>query len=153
MLGLNSPALDVIASHQGIGAEKASSQGAGNLSKSFPVCVGCRVMLTRNVWTEVGLFNGAQGTVYDIGWALGADPLREPPVVIMVAFDKYDGPPYVVDGSELRDVKGRLVVPILRVQQDFNLKGNTCSRMQFPLVISYAITVHMSQSVTLSQVV
>jgi hypothetical protein len=153
MLGLNSPALDVIASHQGIGAEKASSQDAGNLSKSFPVCVGCRVMLTRNVWTEVGLFNGAQGTVYDIGWASGADPLREPPVVIMVAFDKYDGPPYVVDGSELRDMKGRLVVPILRVQQDFNLKGNTCSRMQFPLVVSYAITVHKSQSVTLSQVV
>ena len=71
----------------------------------------------------------------------------------MVAFDKYDGPPYVVDGSELRDVKGRLVVPILRVQQDFNFKGNTCSRMQFPLVVSYAITVHKSQSVTLSQVV
>jgi len=74
----------------------------------------------------------------------------------MVDFDKYDGPPYVAsyvaDGSELRDMKGRLVVPILRVlrvQQDFNLKDNTCNRMQFPLVASYAITVHKSQSVTL----
>ncbi|OXV11711.1 hypothetical protein Egran_00529, partial [Elaphomyces granulatus] len=71
----------------------------------------------------------------------------------MVAFDKYDGPPFVADGSELCDMKGTPVVTILRVQQDFNLKGNTCSRMQFPLVVSYAITDHKSQSVTLSQVV
>ncbi len=33
------------------------------------------------------------------------------------------------------------------------MKGKTCSRTQFPLVVSYAITVHKSQGVTLPQVV
>ena len=154
MVGLNSPALYISASHQGIGAEKAESKDAGNLSKTFPVCVGSRVMLTRNLWNAVGLVNGAQGTVYDIGWAWGADPLLDPPLVIMVTFDKYDGHPFSTEeGEELCDARGKRVVPILRVRQDFTFKNNTCSREQFPLVVSYAITVHKSQSVTLDKVV
>jgi hypothetical protein len=50
-------------------------------------------MFTRNLWTSVGLLNGSQGTVYDLGWAAGANPLEDPPLVIMVAFDKYQGRP------------------------------------------------------------
>jgi len=41
----------------------------------------------------------------------------------------------------------------LRVRQDFTLKNQTCSREQFPLVVSYTITVHKSQGVTLDKVV
>ncbi len=146
----------VEATHQGDGAEKAESQDAGNLSRRLPICIGARVMLTRNLRNGTGLVNGAQGTVYDIGWALGADPSQDPPLVVMVAFDRYTGPPYYIDEEEevaLRNNKAKLVVPILRVRQDYTLKGKTCSRTQFPLVVSYAITVHKSQGVTLPQVV
>lgn len=149
MLGLGSPALQVEAFHEGIGAQSAESQIAGNLSKSFPVCIGCRVMLTRNLWGPKGLVNGAQGTVYDISWASGGDPIRDPPEVIMVGFDDYTGPSF----ESLQDHCGKWVVPILRVRQEFVLKNNTCYREQFPLVVSYAITVHKSQGVTLKKVV
>ena len=154
MCGLNTGGFYVEGIHEGEGAERAESKNAGNLSKSFPVCIGARVMLTRNIWDSVGLFNGAQGTVYDIDWAVGTVPLKDPPLVIMVAFDEYDGPPFMKDdGSELRNEKGKLVVPILKVRQDFTLNNKTCSRTQFPLVISYAITVHRAQGVTLRKVV
>ena len=66
MLGLNSPALDVIASRALVPRRAAHKTPAIFLSLSLSA------WLMRNIWTEVGLFNGA---VYDIGW-VGADPLR-----------------------------------------------------------------------------
>ncbi|EAQ83260.1 hypothetical protein CHGG_09664 [Chaetomium globosum CBS 148.51] len=153
MLGLDSPAIQVEAEHEGVGAEKVKSSNAGNLAKRLPLCVGCRVMLTRNLWADVGLVNGAQGTVYDISWKEDADVLRDPPEVIMVAFDDYDGPAFTMPNGEPLRSGEKLVVPILRVRQDFMVGANSCSREQFPLLVSYAITVHKSQGITLDKVV
>ncbi|RSL76917.1 hypothetical protein CDV31_017353, partial [Fusarium ambrosium] len=58
-------------------------------------------------WLVSGLVNGAQGTVYDIGWAPSADTPRDAPCVIMMVMDKYTGPPYLTTDN------GREVVPIL----------------------------------------
>ncbi|EAQ88621.1 hypothetical protein CHGG_05240 [Chaetomium globosum CBS 148.51] len=153
MLGLDSPAIQVEAKHEGVGAEKVESSNAGNLAKRLPLCVGCRVMLTRNLWADVGLVNGAQGTVYEISWKEGADVLRDPPEVIMVPFDDYDGPAFTMPNGEPLRSGEKLVVPILRVRQDFMVGANSCSRKQFPLWVSYAITVHKSQGITLDKVV
>jgi hypothetical protein len=153
MLSLTSPAIQVEAIHEGVGAEKVESSNAGNLAKQLPLCIGCRVMLTRNLWTNVGLVNGARGTVHDISWKDGADVLRDPPEVIMVAFDDYDGPAFTMPSGESLRREGKLVVPILRVRQDFMVGANSCSRAQFPLLVSYAITVHKSQGITLDKVV
>jgi hypothetical protein len=153
MLGLASPAIQVEAIHEGVGAEKVESSNAGNLVKQLPLCIGCRVMLTRNLWTNVGLVNGARGTVHDISWKEGADVLRDPPEVIMVAFDHYDGPAFTMPTGEPLRREGKLVVPILRVRQGFRVGANSCSRAQFPLLVSYAITVHKSQGITLDKVV
>ncbi|XP_044716381.1 PIF1-like helicase domain-containing protein [Hirsutella rhossiliensis] len=51
----------------------------------------------------VGLCNGARGTVHDIGWAPGADPIQDPPCVIMMEFDKYSGPVFLTtpDGRKI----------------------------------------------------
>ncbi|KAM4062958.1 PIF1-like helicase [Hirsutella rhossiliensis] len=95
MVHLNAPAIQVEAKNHGNGAGQAPSNNAGNLSNKFPVAKGTRVMLTTNLWQSAGLVNGAQGTVYDIAWSAGADPLEDPPAVIMVDFDSYDGPPYL----------------------------------------------------------
>jgi hypothetical protein len=146
MLSLTSPAIQVEAIHEGVGAEKVESSNAGNLAKQLPQCVGCRVMLTRNLWTNVGLVNGARGTVHDISWKDDADALRDPPEVIMVAFDDYDGPGFTMPSGETLRREGKLVVPILRVRQDFMVGTNSCARAQFPLLVSYAITVHKSQA-------
>ncbi|KAM4064139.1 ATP-dependent DNA helicase PIF1 [Hirsutella rhossiliensis] len=81
----------VEAKNQGNGAGQASSDSAGNLSNKFPVAKGTRVMLTTNLWQPAGLVNGAQ----------------DPPAVIMVDFDSYDGPPYLTTNE------GRKISPIL----------------------------------------
>jgi len=59
-------------------------------------------MLTSNLWQPVGLYNGARGTVYDIGWAPGADPIQDPPCVIMMEFDKYNGPVFLTTPDGIR---------------------------------------------------
>ncbi|KAM4060914.1 ATP-dependent DNA helicase PIF1 [Hirsutella rhossiliensis] len=79
----------VEAKNQGKGAGQAPSDNAGNLSNKFPVA------------------KGARGTVYDIAWNAGAEPLEDPPAVIMVDFDSYDGPPYLTTNE------GRKISPIL----------------------------------------
>ncbi|KAF6519541.1 hypothetical protein HZS61_007812 [Fusarium oxysporum f. sp. conglutinans] len=73
LVRLKHPAIQVMAKNIGNGVDKATSEQAGNLAGQFP---------------PAGLVNGAQGTVYDIGWAPGADAHRDPPSVIMMVMDK-----------------------------------------------------------------
>ncbi|OAQ57750.1 ATP-dependent DNA helicase PIF1 [Purpureocillium lilacinum] len=141
------PAIQVMAKNIGNGADKATSEQAGNLAGQFPVCIGARLMLTQNIWHPTGLVNGAQGTVYDIGWAPGADTHRDPPSVIMMVMDKNTGPSYLTTDD------AREVVPILPVKRDFFLGTSARTRTQFPLMASYAITVHKSQSITVDKMV
>lgn len=44
-------------------------------------------------------------------------------------------------------------MPIFRSFRDYVYKNADCQRVQFPLVIAYAITVHKSQASTLEKVV
>ncbi|KAM4061960.1 PIF1-like helicase [Hirsutella rhossiliensis] len=128
MVHLNAPAIQVEANNQGKGAGQAPSDNAGNLSNKFPVAKGARVMLTINLWQPAGLVNGAQGTIYDVAWNAGANPWEDPPAIIMVDFDSYDGPPYLTTNE------GRKIVPILPVRGDFLVGNETCARTQFPLM-------------------
>ncbi|KID84375.1 ATP-dependent DNA helicase PIF1, partial [Metarhizium majus ARSEF 297] len=144
---LSRPVIQVIATNVGPGAAAAPDDKAGNLAKHVPVCIGARLMLTCNLWQQVGLCNGARGTVYDIGWAPGADPVRDQPCVIMMEFDKYTGPAFLTTAD------GRKIVPILPVDRDFLVGVTLCTRTQFPLIVCYAITVHKSQSITEDKIV
>ncbi len=113
MVNLDSPAIYVEATHQGDGAEKAESQDAGNLSRRLPICIGARVMLTRNLWNGAGLVNGAQGTVYDIGWGARGGSVPGSASSGDGGFRRYTGPPYYIDEEEevaLRNNKAKLVV-------------------------------------------
>ena len=144
---LSRPVIQVIAKNVGPGAAAAPDDKAGNLAKQIPVCIGARLMLTSNLWQPVGLCNGARGTVYDIAWAPGADPMQDPPCVIMMEFDKYTGPVF------LTTTDGRKIVPILPIDRDFLVGATLCTRTQFPLIVCYAITVHKSQSITEDMIV
>ena len=45
------------------------------------------------------------------------------------------------------------MVPIRPIRYTWEGKSGTCSRMQFPLCLAWAITIHKSQGLTLSQTV
>ncbi|KID81194.1 ATP-dependent DNA helicase PIF1 [Metarhizium guizhouense ARSEF 977] len=122
------PVIQVIATNVGPDVAAAPNDKAGNLAKQVPVCIGARLMLTCNLWQQVGLCNGACGTVYDIVWSPGADPIRDQLCVIMMEFDKYTGPAFLTTAD------GRKIVPILPVDRDFLVGATLCARTQFPLI-------------------
>ncbi|KAM4067672.1 hypothetical protein HRG_001528 [Hirsutella rhossiliensis] len=93
-----------------LGAAAAPDDKAGNLAKQVPVCIGARLMLTSNLWQQVGLCNGARGAVYHIAWAPGADPIQDQPVqpcVIMMEFDKYSGPVLLTTADGRKSIPAR----------------------------------------------
>ncbi|GKU08687.1 unnamed protein product, partial [Fusarium langsethiae] len=133
---LGRPVVQVKAKNVGPGAAAAPDDKAGNLAKQILICIGARLMLTSNLWQPVGLCNGARGTVYDIGWAPGADPIQDPPCVIMMEFDKYNGPVFLTTPD------GKKIVPILPVERDFLIGATLCARTQFPLIVCYKVPIN-----------
>ena len=131
------PIATIKAVHTGPNASKASPEDASGLEPVICLARGARVMLTSNLWTDAGLVNGAMGTVQAICYQSGGPPSL--PVTVMVKFDKYRGPTWH-DGS----------VPQRRT---WIQGGSACSRLQIPLKLAWAITIHKAQGLTLDKVV
>ena len=126
--------------HTGVGAAKASSDDAGGLEAIICIAKYARVMLISNLWVDMGLVNGAIGTVKAICYQTGGPP--DLPLAVMVTFDKYCGPT-LHDGT----------VPVTPVRHSWSSSGVQCSRLQIPLKLAWAVTIHKSQGLTLNKVV
>lgn len=149
MRDLRVPVKQLKAEHTGAGAQEASFEDGGNLHKNMPLCIGARVMLLENLWTERGLVNGALGTVRDFTWAEGSNTSTDLPVAIMVEFDHYEGPGVFNQDDDAT----RPVIPITPSKRQYQIGNTACTRTQFPLTVAYAITVHKAQGITKDRIV
>ena len=135
----------------------------GGLRRVLHVAVGCPVMLTMNLQTPWNLVNGLRGTVVAVLPKVDAAPgsaagVGAPPALrnasevggvsvhqaeyVVVDFPGYVGPCMV---------SGQPTWVCLVKQQARHEAYRSLSRTQFPLVLSYGITVHKSQGLTLAQ--
>ncbi|XP_043271252.1 uncharacterized protein [Venturia canescens] len=107
------------------------SQTAG-LARVIPVKIGAKVMLRRNIDVTVGLVNGTIGEVLSVSESLEKNLIEK--VTIKLA----NGAQYSIE----------------RVSIKFEvIDGVYVTRKQFPLCVSYAISFHKSQGLSLKCVV
>jgi len=120
------------------------------------LCVGARVILTKNLWVPVGLMNGALGHVRGFVWLPGGSPTADrpelrTPLYVVVEFDDVllgaaDQESFFPDQPDKRRW-----VPIQRHEvHATTLAGVT--RKHFPLSLAYALTHWKAQGMNLKYV-
>ena len=134
------PIATIKAVDTGPNSSKAPADDANGLEAMTCLAHSARVMLISNPWTDVGLVNGAMGTIEAICYRSGGPPHL--PVAVMVRFDHYIGPT-LHNGT----------VPIPPICQTWSASGSQHSRLQLPLKLAWAVTIHKSQGLTLDKVV
>ena len=137
--------VQINAHHTNPKAKHLSAEDMGGSEPTICLSRKARVMLTRNLWTSVGLCNGTMGTVQHI---LLAENHRPPmlPIAVIVQFDQgdYIGPSFCENMPNC--------VPILPVTSHVNAtNGVNLERQQLPLKLTWSITIHKSQELTLKK--
>lgn len=127
----------------------------GGLQAKLRLCVGARVILRRNVLTEDGLVNGAQGAV--TGFKFGDPPRPDAQAPIAAVLIQFDNPRV---GREYRrsmnlDPDSSEPVAVEPTLSSFHAKGSTMrmQRLQYPLDLAWALTIHRVQGVSLDRAV
>jgi ATP-dependent DNA helicase PIF1 len=97
--------------------------------ETLTLCIGSRVLLTKNLDQGRGLVNGSMGKV--------------------VAFDEQDRPVVAWDSGGTTDDGSGSAVPL--VTQEFEVKRTKVKITYLPLLCAWAITVHRAQGMTLAK--
>ena len=140
---LNEPIAAINAKHNNSTAAKLSSDDMGSLMPQLLLSRGAKVMLTRNLWTDAGLCNGAIGVVKDIVYNNACSPPVLPVAVVVQLDESYIGPSIFTDSPRC--------VPIVPVTSNSDILGSSYERQQLPLKLAWSITIHKSQGLTLSK--
>ena len=79
------------ARHSSQAAKNSSPDEMSGLEPVVFLAKGARLMLTMNLWTDVGLCNGATSVVMDFIYSTNQQPPNLP-IAVIVKFDEYTGP-------------------------------------------------------------
>lgn len=141
LLLLGSPIATFESAHNMNQAKNAQSDDAGGLERWLSLAEGASIMLRSNLWVQKGLVNGTVGTVTHIIFNREGPPAL--PAVVICTFPSYTGP------SFLPHVPGSF--PVTPITRTWTSGVNTLSRTGFPLSLSWALTIHKCQGLTLQQ--
>ena len=101
---------------------------AGVLLSYLLLLIGARVMITKNLWVQAGIVNGLIGTIRGI--VMGEWPW-ELPACVLVELDHYLGPNFLPTHL--------YIVPLALYKSAFEHCGQSCSQIQFPIVLPWAL--------------
>ncbi len=138
---------------------RATRSGRVPLEPCLQLTYGCQVMLQRNLATPLGAVNGALGTVVGFVYFTDQRPtaqsltatleqaaLHPPPLpTVLVRLNRYNGRtcPLAPGGN---------VVPICPMECSVRVNRQTYVRMQLPLRVAKATTIHKAQGQSLESV-
>ncbi|CAM9499899.1 unnamed protein product, partial [Ectocarpus sp. 12 AP-2014] len=142
---LSNPVARVSAVHTGANARRATADTAEGLERDLYLARGAKVMLSKNLYQQVGLVNGIRGEVVVLVYADNAPPSKLP-LYVVVNFEGYSG------GDRSSQERYRGCVPISTVDTMWQ-DGGTQVRTHLPLRLCWAITMHKSQGQTLAKAV
>ena len=115
---------------------------------------GARVMLTRNISISDRLINGQMGTVFKVD----VTQTNEMPTVLFIKFDDPNAGKDFTNTCANPFAREYRVVPIEPVLAKIKIRPGKASspevqRVQFPITLAWACTVHKVQGLTLEKVV
>ena len=137
--------------------ERVLSKGrsyTGGLDLEVSIKEGARVMLTNNIDISDRLINGQLGTVARVL----VNEVTQKPTIVYIKFDDEDAGNLVIDKSADIFAKENKVVPIKPILAKIKLNPGKRSsqeieRLQFPLALAWACTIHKVQGLTLNKIV
>jgi hypothetical protein len=110
------------------------------LQASIIIARNSRVMITSNLWTQMGITNGTTGTLRFIIYSSNVGPPSLPIAVIMELDEGYVGPSL---NGLLRHV---VINPIMR---GVNTAHGRMERTMLPIRLAFAITIHKCQGINI----
>ncbi|XP_054015946.1 uncharacterized protein LOC128896603 isoform X2 [Hylaeus anthracinus] len=132
------------------GVIPANVNNCGGLLHTILLAEGSRIMLRRNISVSDGLINGAMGLIKKFIWpALRRDQLEQGELLdsVLIEFDDKS------IGNRFKDIDGYIPIsPVTATFQATRGYGDVERRM-FPLILSWAVTVHKLQGTTLDKAV
>jgi ATP-dependent exoDNAse (exonuclease V) alpha subunit len=140
LINIANPIAHINARHSSPTAKKIPSDEMSGLEPVVFLAKAARIMLTMNLWSDVGLCNGATGTLVDIIYQNNQQP-PDLPIAVIVKFESYRGPVFVENHP--------MCVPICPITVTSQIEGSYHERQQLPLRLAWALTIHKSQGLTL----
>lgn len=134
---LGTPIAEIISKNTPNVKLRKNEEETGGLHHIIHLSVGCRVMLTRNLWIKAGLVNGALGTVSAIVYDINVKPPSSP-LYVLVKFDKYYGSTFTHDS-----------IPIIPEVSKWSRDNIEFHMTQIPLILAYSSSIHKGQGLTI----